>query len=181
MNATANNTLVVGNSTYLTCASAAGDPLGQIALCTQLMGHGRGMCSPRFPFGNATSVLLCTCYSSAGLSRPGGCADTSCGTIGPDGCSEKNWGYYMNAIFLIVAELATLLTFLYAISVVRVGVRAKVCQKNATSFTLGLVTMSTFLFFLYFLVPFLAQVVFLSRAFEIQYKVRLPEGTAHLY
>ena len=164
------NTLVVGNSTYLTCGG--GDPLEQMKLCTQLMGHGRGMCSPRHPFGNATSVLLCTCFSYAGLARPGSCADTGCGTTGPNGCSEKNAAFYMNAVFLIAAEIATLATFLYAVSVLRVGVRAKVCKKNATSTTLGLVTMSTFFFVLYFMIPLLSQVVLLSFEFSIRYKVR---------
>lgn len=168
MNSTTNS-LVVGNSTYFTCGG--GDPHQQMKLCTQLMGHGRGMCSPRHPFGNATSVLLCSCFSYAGLARPGSCADTGCGTIGPNGCSVKNSAFYMNAVFLITAEIATLATFLYAVSVVRVGVRAKVCKKNATSTTLCLVTMSTFLFFLYFMIPLLSQVVLLSYDFSLRYKV----------
>ena len=75
-----NATIRFDNKTYITC--------GDTRDCIRLNGHPRVECDSHTTI-NQTTIKLCRCFDSAGLTPPGDCVEAHC-TFGPRSCMNTN-------------------------------------------------------------------------------------------
>ena len=75
-----NATIRVDNKIYITCEKHSD--------CVRLNGHARVECDSHTT-SNKTTIKLCRCFDSAGLTPPGDCVEANC-TFGPRSCMNTN-------------------------------------------------------------------------------------------
>ena len=75
-----NATIRVDNKIYITCERHSD--------CVRLNGHARVECDSHTT-SNKTTIKLCRCFDSAGLTPPGDCVEANC-TFGPRSCMNTN-------------------------------------------------------------------------------------------